>query len=95
MGVNALIGVGLPVYNGEEFLATAIDSVLAQTFPDFEVLISDNASTDRTEEICREYVARDSRVKYFRAPENRGIVWNYNEVFRALLAEILHVVLPR
>ncbi len=82
MGVNALIGVGLPVYNGEEFLATAIDSVLAQTFPDFEVLISDNASTDRTEEICREYVARDSRVKYFRAPENRGIVWNYNEVFK-------------
>lgn len=81
MTAKALLGVGLPVYNGEEFLAAAIDSVLAQTFRDFEIIISDNGSTDRTEEICREYAARDSRVRYHKAAENRGIVWNYNQVF--------------
>lgn len=81
MKAKALLGVGLPVYNGEEFLGPAIDSVLAQTFRDFEIVISDNGSTDRTEEICREYAARDPRILYHKAAENRGIVWNYNQVF--------------
>lgn len=80
--VRPLVAVGLPVYNGEEFLAAAIESVLAQTFRDFEVIISDNASTDRTEGICREYASRDGRVSYHRASENHGIVWNYNQVFK-------------
>jgi len=51
------VSIGMPVYNGERFLQEALDSVLAQTFEDFEVIISDNASTDATEGICRAYVA--------------------------------------
>ncbi|NNE33800.1 MAG: glycosyltransferase family 2 protein, partial [Rhodothermales bacterium] len=60
------ISVGVPVYNGENYLEEAVNSVLAQTFPDFEVIISDNASDDRTEEICRGFEARDSRIRYIR-----------------------------
>jgi glycosyltransferase involved in cell wall biosynthesis len=81
MGERPLVGVGLPVYNGEDFLAAAIESVLAQSFWDFDLIISDNASTDGTQEICHRYASRDARVKYHRASENRGIVWNYNQAF--------------
>jgi glycosyltransferase involved in cell wall biosynthesis len=81
MEAKPLVGVGLPVYNGEEFLSAAVESVLAQTFRDFEIIISDNASTDRTEEICLQYASQDARVQYHRASENHGIVWNYNQVF--------------
>ncbi|WP_353813055.1 MULTISPECIES: glycosyltransferase [unclassified Moorena] len=55
------LSIGLPVYNGEEFLREALDSILAQTFEDFELIISDNCSTDATEEICREYQAKDKQ----------------------------------
>ncbi len=75
------VSIGLPVYNGENFLAEAIDSILAQTFKDFELIISDNASTDRTEEICRDYAAKDSRIYYYRNDNNLGAVANYNLVF--------------
>jgi glycosyltransferase involved in cell wall biosynthesis len=71
----------MPVYNGEKYIRDAIDSVLAQTFDDLELVISDNASTDRTEEICREYVARDRRVRYARSDVNRGAALNYNRTF--------------
>ncbi|HVX59783.1 MAG TPA: glycosyltransferase, partial [Pirellulales bacterium] len=54
------VSIGLPVYNGENYLALAIDSLLAQTYQDFELIISDNASTDRTEAICRDYASRDA-----------------------------------
>ena len=87
VGVKRLVGVGLPVYNGEGFLAAAIESVLAQTFQDFQLIISDNASTDRTEEICRDYASRDPRVEYHRAEKNGGIVWNYNRVFEVSSSE--------
>ncbi|HJT35973.1 MAG TPA: glycosyltransferase family 2 protein, partial [Pirellulales bacterium] len=76
------VSIGVPVYNGQNYLAEALDSLLAQTFGDLEIVISDNASTDRTEEICREYAARDSRVRYYRQAENRGAGWNFSEVFR-------------
>jgi len=76
------ISVGLPVYNGQNFLAAAIESVLAQTYRDFALVISDNASTDATQRICEEFASRDPRVDYHRAKTNRGIVWNFNEVFR-------------
>lgn len=76
------MSVGLPVYNGENFLATAIESVLAQTFRHLRLVISDNASTDRTPQICRRYVDADPRVEYHRASVNGGIVWNCNQVFR-------------
>lgn len=77
----AVISVGMPVYNGEQYLESAIDSVLAQTFGDFELLIADNSSTDRTEEICRDYAARDRRIQYFRHDENIGAAANYNFLF--------------
>lgn len=75
------VSIGLPVYNGDNYLASALDSILAQTFTDFEVVISDNASTDGTEAICREYAAKDGRIRYHRSPTNRGASWNYNTTF--------------
>ena len=75
------VTIGLPVYNGEEYLASAIDSILAQTFRDFRLILSDNASTDRTEAICRDYADRDSRVVYSRNEENIGGDANFNRVF--------------
>ena len=75
------ISIGMPVYNGEKFLQEALDSILAQTFEDFELIISDNASTDRTKEICQEYAAKDQRIRYYRNQENLGAGWNINRVF--------------
>ncbi|BDE06287.1 glycosyl transferase [Vulcanimicrobium alpinum] len=75
-----LVSIGLPVYNGERFLREAIDSILAQTFTDFELIISDNASTDATNAICLEYAARDPRVRYVRNERNMGASYNYNRV---------------
>jgi glycosyltransferase involved in cell wall biosynthesis len=74
------VSVGLPVYDGDRFLEHAIDSVLGQDLEDLELIISDNGSTDRTEEICRTYQAKDSRVRYYREEANRGAAWNYNRV---------------
>lgn len=75
------ITIGIPVFNGESFLAETLDSLLNQTFSDFEIAISDNASTDRTEQICRAYAARDPRIRYYRSDINRGAAWNHNRVF--------------
>ncbi len=75
------VSIGLPVYNGERFLKEALDSILAQTFEDFELIISDNASYDKTEEICREYASRDRRIRYHRFEKNHGAARNYNYVF--------------
>ena len=72
--------IGLPVYNGARFLAEALDSLLSQTFRDFVLFISDNASTDNTEQICAEYAARDERIRYFRQPVNIGAPRNWNFV---------------
>jgi glycosyltransferase involved in cell wall biosynthesis len=77
------VSIGMPVYNGERFINEALSSLLGQTFDDLEVIISDNASTDRTEDKCREYVARDKRVRYYRNRRNLGISWNYRRVFEA------------
>ncbi|MEE8305755.1 MAG: glycosyltransferase family 2 protein [Gammaproteobacteria bacterium] len=76
-----MVSIGLPVYNGAAFLGAALDSLLGQSFEDFELIISDNASTDRTEAICREYAARDQRIRYHRQKENHGAIWNFNHVF--------------
>lgn len=75
------VSIGLPVYNGEAFLGEAIDSILSQTFGDFELIISDNASTDRTEEICHDYVNRDPRIRYYRNQSNVGAAKNFNRLF--------------
>ncbi|MDQ3818845.1 MAG: glycosyltransferase, partial [Acidobacteriota bacterium] len=76
-----LVSIGLPVYNGERYLRQCLDSLLAQDYPNIELTISDNASTDATESICREYVARDARVRYHRAERNMGAVWNFRRVY--------------
>lgn len=76
------VSLGMPVYNGERFIEESLDSLLAQTFEDFEIVICDNASTDRTEEICRAYSAKDDRVRYFRSRANFGPIHNFNTVFR-------------
>ncbi|MEH2232635.1 MAG: glycosyltransferase [Nostoc sp.] len=81
------VSIGLPVYNGENFIKEAIDSILNQTFEDFELIISDNASSDRTEAICQAYVTQDRRVRYFRNSENLGAADNFNRVFRAATGE--------
>jgi glycosyltransferase involved in cell wall biosynthesis len=75
------VGIGMPVFNGERYLAEAVSSVLDQTFNDLELVICDNASTDGTAEICRRFVAQDARVRYFRQPENLGAHPNYNRSF--------------
>jgi glycosyltransferase involved in cell wall biosynthesis len=73
-----LVSVGLPVFNGENYIAEAITSVLGQTCADLELIIQDNASTDRTAEICRQFQAMDSRIRYYRNPRNLGAAPNYN-----------------
>lgn len=72
------VSIGLPVYNGERYISETLDSLLAQTFEDFELIICDNASTDQTEQICRAYVRRDQRIRYTQNPVNLGASKNYS-----------------
>ena len=73
--------IGLPVHNGENYLAAAIESILGQSFEDFELIISDNASIDSTGDISRSYARHDARVRYVRQSHNLGAIANYNAVF--------------
>jgi glycosyltransferase involved in cell wall biosynthesis len=75
-----VVSIGVPVYNAEKYLRVALDSMVAQTFRDIEIVISDNGSTDGTLEICREYQARDPRIRYVHNDVNRGLVWNHLRV---------------
>lgn len=77
------ISIGLPVYNGENYVALAIESILSQSYAEFELIISDNASQDRTESICRSFAEKDARVRYRRNPENMGIARNYNLTYES------------
>lgn len=81
------ISIGLPVFNGEKYLEQALNSILAQTYQDFELIISDNASTDKTPLICRAYAARDNRIHYYRNSENIGVAANFNRVFQMSSSE--------
>lgn len=81
------VSIGLAVRNGEQFLEDAIDSILAQTYRDFELIISDNASTDRTEEICRRYASLDARIRYQRNLANIGGANNENLTFKMARGE--------
>jgi glycosyltransferase involved in cell wall biosynthesis len=76
-----LVSIGLPVYNAEHHLKQSLDSLLGQDYSNIEVIVSDNASTDRTEDICKSYAQRDSRLHYHRAERNMGAIWNFNHVF--------------
>ena len=75
------VSIGIPVYNGENYLAEAIESLLTQTYTDLEVIICDNASTDGTERISRTFAQKDSRIRYERAEHNVGAAGNFNRVF--------------
>ena len=79
-GEPPLVTIGVPVYNGERFLADALESLIGQTYSNLEILIADNASTDRTPEISRRVAASDSRVRHLRSGENRGAAWNFNRL---------------
>jgi len=79
---NSKISIGLPVYNGEYFLEKKLNSLLSQTFSDFELIISDNASTDSTSGICKKFVEKDSRIRYYRQEQNMGANWNFNFVLQ-------------
>ena len=72
------ISIGLPVYNGDPYLTEAVDSLRDQTYPDFEINICDNASTDDTEKICRHYTQLDPRIRYYRNVKNIGAAGNFN-----------------
>lgn len=82
------LGIGLPVYNGEEFLERAIETLLGQTYTDFELVICDNASTDRTGEICRRYASQDTRVRYHRSEKNVGAMGNFRRAFELSSGEL-------
>jgi len=76
-----LVSIGIPVYNGEKYITETINAVLAQTYEYFELIISDNNSTDRTQDICRKYADQDSRIHYFHNNNNVGAIRNFNRVF--------------
>ena len=75
------LSIGLPVYNGQDYLAESLDALLGQSYADFELIISDNASTDGTAEICRQYQQQDTRIRYLRQPRNIGAAPNHTFVF--------------
>jgi glycosyltransferase involved in cell wall biosynthesis len=81
------VSIGLPIFNGENFVSQAIGSIVAQTYTDFELIISDNASTDRTEAICREYAASDRRIRYYRNDRDIGAAANFNRTFELASGE--------
>jgi glycosyltransferase involved in cell wall biosynthesis len=85
-----LVSIGVPVYNGEKYLPETLDSLLAQSFKDFEIVISDNASIDHTPEICRQYQAKDHRIRYFRNNHNVGAAANFNRVVELSCAPLFH-----
>jgi glycosyltransferase involved in cell wall biosynthesis len=77
-----LVSIGMPIYNEGPYLRGALDSLLAQDYENVEILITDNASRDETESICRAYAARDPRVRYARSETNLGAIANFNRAFR-------------
>jgi len=88
MNAAPRLSVGLPVYNGEAYLAESLEALLGQSYEDFELIISDNASTDSTADICRSYEKQDSRVRYIRQPRNVGLAPNHNAVVEEARGEL-------
>lgn len=88
MTATPRLSIGLPVRNGEPYITESVEALLGQTYTNFELIIADNASTDDTEEICREYAKDDSRVRYYRHPNNIGIAPNENFAVRKARGEL-------
>jgi glycosyltransferase involved in cell wall biosynthesis len=74
------ITIGLPIYNGEKFIQSRLENILSQSFQDFNLIISDNASTDRTSKICKTFVLKDKRIQYFQQEYNIGGIKNFQFV---------------
>jgi glycosyltransferase involved in cell wall biosynthesis len=81
------VSIGLAVYNGGRYLGAALDSLVTQDYADFEIILSDNASDDETEAICREHAARDPRIRYSRNERNMGALWNAVRVYELARGE--------
>jgi len=81
------VSIGLPVYNGERYLEAAVNSILDQSYDDFELIISDNASGDATPDICRYYLERDKRIRFVQNEKNLGATWNFNRVLHLSTGE--------
>lgn len=84
---KALVSIGMPVYNGEDYIRQTLDALLAQDYENFELIISDNASTDRTASICLSYAKMDNRIRYHRNNVNIGAASNFNQVMNAATGE--------
>lgn len=95
-----LVSIGLPIFNGEKFLKTRLDSLLNQTFKNFEIIISDNASCDETQKICNEYMKIDKRIQYNRQEKNIGFFANLRFVINKsqskyfVFAPVDDIILP-
>ena len=87
MSIEPKVSIGLPVYNGEKFLKKRLDSILSQTLETFELIISDNASTDSTSDICKEFASNDTRIHYFRQENNIGAIRNFKYVLDKALCD--------
>jgi glycosyltransferase involved in cell wall biosynthesis len=75
-----LVTIGMPTYNGQEYISIALDALLSQSYSQFEIIISDDASTDKTQQICQEYATRDERIHFIKQNRNLGFVKNFNYV---------------
>lgn len=80
--VKVTVSLGMPVFNGEKYLRQSLDTVLAQSYGDFELVVSDNASTDATPDILRDYQRRDGRIRVLRQSTNVGVARNWNAAAR-------------
>ena len=87
ISISPKVSIGMPVYNGEKYLRRSLSALVSQSFLDFELIISDNASTDNTSDICLEFSAKDNRIKYFRQTENIGAWRNFKYVLDEAQAE--------
>jgi glycosyltransferase involved in cell wall biosynthesis len=88
MNAAPRLSIGLAVYNGENYLAESLDALLGQSYEDFELIISDNASTDGTADICHQYEDQDCRIRYIRQGRNIGLAPNHNFVFNQASGEL-------
>lgn len=86
-GTSPIVSIGMPVFNGGRSIREALNSLLSQNFKDFELIISDNASTDDTESICREYLVKDDRIRYFRQPATTVSFKNFGYVLKQARGE--------
>jgi glycosyltransferase involved in cell wall biosynthesis len=88
MRASPRLSIGLSVFNGEDYLEESLEALLGQTYTDFELIISDNHSTDGTEKICRTYQEQDSRIRYYRQRQNIGLSPNHNFVIQQARGEL-------